>query len=581
MHTRIMETVSHKRRIGILGGGPSGLFIYKRLLESGLDNLEVTIFEKNGRLGAGMPYSHDGANDEHVTNVSDNEIPALVTSISEWIQTVPTDLLKRFAIDPNRFNEYKVLPRLLFGEYLAAQFQLLQKQAKKAGIATNVLLNTTVIDIEDDPQQQQVKVITSDSHFTFNHVIITTGHNWPHDHEDATPNYFDSPYPPSKLCIHANYPVAIRGTSLTAIDAVRTLARNNGTFITHDDGTVSYKLSQESPAFKLVMHSLGGLLPVVRFHLEDAHLSKNSVISTEEIQQAKDENGGFIPLDYIFEKKFKDAFREQDLEFYEKIRNMSIEEFVESMMDLRERLDPFVLLKAEFAEAEKSIRRKESVYWKEMLAVLSLAMNYPAKHLSAEDMMRLKKILMPLIAIVIAFVPQVSCRELMALHDAGVLSIVSVGTNSNVIPQKEGGALYEYIDENGHLQSVSYKLFVDCIGQQHFQYHQFPFKTLLKDGSVSSATLKFKSREAGQRALQANNNKIETDANGDYYLHVPGITINNNFQVLDKYGAYSDRIFIMAVPYIGGYNPDYSGLDFCEAASARIVSHLSTVSNLK
>jgi len=31
---------------------------------------------------------------------------------------------------------------------------------------------------------------------------------------------------------------------------------------------------------------------------------------------------------------------------------------------------------------------------------------------------------------------------------------------------------------------------------------------------------------------------------------------------------------MMAVPYIGGYNPDYSGLDFSEAASAKIVNAL-------
>ncbi|MES2880805.1 MAG: hypothetical protein V4676_01560, partial [Bacteroidota bacterium] len=55
-------------------------------------------------------------------------------------------------------------------------------------------------------------------------------------------------------------------------------------------------------------------------------------------------------------------------------------------------------------------------------------------------------------------------------------------------------------------------------------------------------------------------------------LKVAGITINDNFQVLDQYGAYNNRIYIMAVPYIGGYNPDYSGLDFCEAASARIIA---------
>jgi len=40
--------------------------------------------------------------------------------------------------------------------------------------------------------------------------------------------------------------------------------------------------------------------------------------------------------------------------------------------------------------------------------------------------------------------------------------------------------------------------------------------------------------------------------------------------VIDPYGAYNSRIYIMAIPYIGGYNPDYSGLDFCEAASEKI-----------
>jgi hypothetical protein len=30
----------------------------------------------------------------------------------------------------------------------------------------------------------------------------------------------------------------------------------------------------------------------------------------------------------------------------------------------------------------------------------------------------------------------------------------------------------------------------------------------------------------------------------------------------------------MAVPLMGGFNPDYSGLDFCEFASGRIVARL-------
>jgi hypothetical protein len=51
---------------------------------------------------------------------------------------------------------------------------------------------------------------------------------------------------------------------------------------------------------------------------------------------------------------------------------------------------------------------------------------------------------------------------------------------------------------------------------------------------------------------------------------VSGITINDSFQAVDEYGALNERIYVMAVPYIGGYNPDYSGLDFCEAASESI-----------
>ena len=63
-------------------------------------------------------------------------------------------------------------------------------------------------------------------------------------------------------------------------------------------------------------------------------------------------NEGFIPLDYLFEKNFKEPLRNQDPGFYEEIKDLLVEDFVARMMSLRERLDPFVLFKAEYAEAE-------------------------------------------------------------------------------------------------------------------------------------------------------------------------------------------------------------------------------------
>ena len=84
--------MKRKKRIAVLGAGPGGLFVLKRLLECGERQLHIEIFEKNGQAGAGMPYSKDGANDEHITNVSANEIPEMVTSVAEWIQVLPRNL---------------------------------------------------------------------------------------------------------------------------------------------------------------------------------------------------------------------------------------------------------------------------------------------------------------------------------------------------------------------------------------------------------------------------------------------------------------------------------------------------------
>jgi hypothetical protein len=566
-----------KKRIAILGGGPSALFIFKRFVEAGQTDLEIHIFESKDLLGAGMPYSYQGSNVEHVTNVSDNEIPEIVTNIAEWVQTVPDETLDKFNVDKNRFNEYKVLPRLLFGQYLAGQFDLLIQKAKEIGLETAIHFGSKAIDIIDLPEIKQVDVeIEGMGLSRFNKVIICTGHNWPGKHEGKVPGYFESPYPPSKLRLQLNHAIAIRGSSLTAIDAIRTLARHNGSFQKEENGKVSFQASEQSPDFKLVMHSRNGLLPAIRFHLEDPLLSDEALLTPEEIEQNRHENDGFLSLDYIFEKAFKDLFRDKDPQFYERIKDMSMEEFVAAMMDLREDAEPFELFRREYAEAAKSIRNQESIHWKEILAVLSFALNYPAKYMSAEDMQRMQKVLVPLIAVVIAFVPQSSAEELMALDDAGRLEIITVGDDSHVDPESKGGITYHYTGPSGEENSVYYQTFVNCVGQPHLPFEAFPFKSLIKNGTVSPALLKFKSSEKGSAAIAAGDDHVEQTGSEDYFLSVPGLKINDNFQAVDHFGKENHRIYIMAVPYIGGYNPDYSGLDFCEQASGSIVQSILT-----
>ena len=562
-----------KLRIAILGGGPSGLFIYKRLIEEAQSNFEITIFERKELLGVGMPYSAEGAGHEHITNVSDNEVPDFVNSIEEWAKTAPKKLLDEYAINVAEFNQYKVLPRLFFGAYLHGQFDLLLAKAAKKGIRTTVKTNCAVDDVINKAKLNEVWILADQAVFKFDKVVISTGHNWPKKYEGLVDGYYDSPYPPSKIELKVNHPVAIKGSSLTAIDALRTLSRMNGNYSRDINGKWIYKLNKASSNFRLVMHSRNGMLPAVRFHLEDSHLKNDSLLTITDFKKHKAKNKGFISLDFVFEKDFKEILRVKDPSFYETIKELNVEGFVDKMMGMREKLPPFELLALEYQQAEKSIARKESVYWKEILAILSYSMNYPAKYFSAEDMMRLQKKLMPLISIVIAFVPQSSCEELLALHDAGVLSITAVDEDSRVEIEENGGICYVYKDENGKEQSTFYQTFIDCVGQPHLNFEQFPFQSLTLSKEITSAKLKFNSAATGKSQLGFNKS-VELLADGEYYLKVPGIVINDNFQIVNEKGKVNRNIFIMAVPYIGGFNPDYSGIDFCEEASKRIIAKL-------
>jgi len=573
----IRFTLVANQKIAIIGGGPSGLFMLKKLLDTRTAGMEIDVFEKGGQLGAGLPYSTAGANKEHVTNVSPNEIPELEVSVVDWIKTVHPDTLARFGVDLNHFNEYKVMPRLLFGQYLSDQFDSLRAKAKEEGVALQVFHHTEVVDMLDLPDQEMVELtLANGDRLNYQQAIVCTGHYWPKTLEGKVQGYFDSPYPPAKLKIIADYPVAIRGASLTAIDAIRTLARMNGTYQTDADGKVSYQVNESNPNFKLVLHSIRGLLPAIRFHLEDSMLGKDTLYSPEEIKSIRAANDGFVPLDMVFEEKFKQPLAAHDPDFFKEIAvdEMSIEKFVDRMLSFREDIDSFELFKAEYRQAEKSIKRRKSVYWKEMLGALSYTMNYPAKYFSAEDMLRLKKTLMPLISLVIAFVPQSSAEEMLALHQAGVLDLVAVGADSKIDPKQGGGITYHYGNTDGQQQSVDFELFVDCIGQPHLPFEAFPYEGLKQNGVVVPGKLKFH-HAATAEEIKADNDAVGQWPNGDYYLKVPGIAINDSFQVLDAYNAFNPRIYVMAVPLIGGYNPDYSGLDFCETAATTIAATIT------
>ncbi|MFN8393027.1 MAG: FAD/NAD(P)-binding protein [Bdellovibrionota bacterium] len=328
------------KRIAIIGGGPSALFLVQALLAAEPGSLMVDIFESDERLGPGMPYCSKGASVEHVTNVSSNEVPRLPSTVTDWLKACSPEMLREYGMEFANFSERKVLPRLLFGEYLADQFDDLLARAKNAGLSIRTHLCAPVTDIAETTRGEVMITVEGHAEHIFDVVVVCSGHTWPTTHEGEVPRYYDSPYPPQKIKHVFNHPVAIRGSSLTAIDAICTLARANGEFRREEGRAVSFVPKSGSENFKIVMHSREGFLPGIRFHLEDPHFTKTHLISPEELQAHREENGGYVSLDFVFERNFKFQFRE-DPEFFHYIENMHLEQFVDAMLKERERTDAF------------------------------------------------------------------------------------------------------------------------------------------------------------------------------------------------------------------------------------------------
>lgn len=568
-----------KMRIAIIGGGPSALFVVKKLLQAqsnqlGLNTFEIDIFERNALLGKGMPYSHEGASLEHVTNISSNELTPLCDTLEDWINKQPQALLSQFDIEKSTFHDKEVIPRLLFGDYLEAQFRGLLSECETAGLTATVHINTQVLDIVPDKGGKTSSVVFNSGKIDgFDKIIICTGHLWPKKQEGRIAGYFESPYPPEKLNQHFNHPVALKGSSLTAIDAIRTLSSANGIYST-DNGQLSFKTADQVPNFKIVMHSLHGLLPNVRFHLEEPLVSSNGMLSEQQIDQHRAQNEGFLSLDFIFENNFKAILKHKDPDFYQKIVDMTLENFVQWMLDSRKAFDPFALFKIEYLQAEQSIETENSIQWKEILALLSFTINHPAKYLSAEDMTRLHKVLLPLIALIIANVPQSSAEQLIALHNSGVLEVIPVDSDSGVQIEDDGEFYYLYKDANQNQLAQKYATFVDCTGQQRLPIKDFPFKSMFSAAPIQPATLRFKDKRNAISELAQGAENIHKGTDKQYYLTLQGLAINDDYQPMQVNGQPSPQYFVMAVPFISGFNPDYSGFDFCDQVSSLVVDKI-------
>lgn len=563
-----------EKTIAIVGAGPSALFLIKAMLDNKLTNVNVDIFEKSGALGKGMPYSEQGACNHHMANVSSDELPHLPQTLLQWMKGLSNSQLNRLNLMPSQLHEKRVVSRLILGQFLESQFKQLLAQATIENIKVNVHLNTEIIDVKPKDHASYFELKTAKKKVKcFDFAIICTGHTWPKNQELSTSGFYDSPYPPSKLTHIEGGKFALKGSSLTAVDAIKTIANANGSF--NENGErFHFVANNNKPKLSVEMFLIDGALPCVRYHLQNPLLSSEGLLNKKEIEQHRLKNNGFVSLDYLFEKNFKDIVKSRDENFYYSIANKNLEQFVEWILSSRQAFDPFVLLKVEYIQARQSIEQATAIHWKECLEAFSYSINAPAKYFSAEDMIRLKTVLQPLIAPIIAHIPQSSAKEILALHDANILSLTAVKDDAELIVEGNNRFVYEYSNENTHKCRKRFSYFIDCTGQASIPIKYFPFESILKELSLLETSVKFK--DGVSQELKESNflDSIFEDAKGDVRLKLSGFQINDDYQFICNNNKPINNLFIMAVPFISGCNPDYSGIDFCEKISATIVKNI-------
>lgn len=574
------------RRLGnlaMIGSGASTVYSMKHLLDSaavlGGELESVTVFEKSGRAGYGMPYSPDTTDRHNMSNISSEEIPDLGESFYDFLIRQADGKLEEWAIDRDSLNESEVYCRLALGEYLHSRYQAIKGGLEAVGIRVEERLRSEVEDIRDEPEGDHVILELKGGHGeAFDTVVIATGHAW-EDKDDPARGYHASPWPIGKVLPaegnYHNHRIGTLGASLSAFDVISSLAHRHGKFYKNGHGFI-YKPHEGTEEFGLVMHAANGRLPHLQFDQVEPFREVYRHVGRERLLGLAD-GGGRLRLDCYFDEVCRPAllraFGKDGLELM--VGKLSdgefgLEDFVEEMTDRHDHGDAFAGMKLEMLEARHSVRSHTPIHWKETLDDLLYCLNYHAELLPAEDHLRLQRVVMPFLMNVIAAMPLPSAHILLALHDAGKLDLVTGYVSRNEGREGDTETLVS-VDHEGGTKETRYAMFIDCGGQRPLELEDFPFRSLVESGAVRKARAEFiDPAMAGEAAGERRKSLIFEEAGRTFY-HTGGIDIDAGFRVIGGDGESNKRIYDIAFPHTSGVRPYSYGLQACNATSGVMV----------
>ena len=436
----------------------------------------IQVFHKGGIFGPGFPHSDRFACPFHITNMCASEMGIIngkPRDFQDWVSDNFNDLKERF----NWFREWCSMaddekggchhyPRAIMGEYLKDRFQNAVRLGRSIGLEIHLYPRSEVVDLRQVKGTLQLSIHDLDSETVFlknaDRVLLATGH-W--KEKNDRDGYFTSPWPAKKLLdnIPKGEKVAIVGTSLSAIETLLTLT-SEGEFIRSQTGELFYKPPENSRTF--VLYSRRGLLPKVRGRMGTR---ENKFMHRENFDRLLAENGANLTLNVIFE-----------------LLNSELEDAYDHKIDWGEIVNPSdnpaVLLQRYLHDAVNGDGPSGELVWQTVLHQTFDVIREVYLNLTLEERKRFDRYYSSVFFTHAAIQPSVNAEKLLALMKGGLVEIVKLGQNYNLI-KNENTARYTFIyrANKGVEKKDTYRYVVDARGQK---------KSLAGDPSVLAMNLR-------------------------------------------------------------------------------------------
>ena len=504
-------------RIAIVGTGPTGVYVFKMLSEK-LKGCAFSLFERGGQAGVGMPYSPENADRSMLANIASIEMPPVTTTYLAWLESLSAERLKQYDLTHDDLHDRLFTPRLLVGEYFRDEFLTLCENAVNQGSRVTVSEQTAVTDVTFESDSVYLVTRRGPSKTErregpFDQIVLATGHDFP-DEDEATRRYFPSPW---LGLIQADIPavsVGIMGTSLSSIDAAMAVVSQHGRFRASGD---DLRFETDASGLHVTLMSWTGVLPEADFYCPLPY-KPLEVMTAEAITKAAE---SAKPLDAMF-VLLKQEIAQADPDYARKIGldDLTADTVEHAYFAARLAQDPFRWARKNLAEVEKNKADKVTVAWRYALLRMHEKFEQIVPKLTEADRERFDKGLKTVFVDNYAAVPSVSIRRLLALRDAGVLSVMGLGEDYKLDHTPKGTVIM------AKGQTHKFDVFIDARGQKPMTSKDLPFP------SLRAAVL-----EAGQEIPETNGNFC-----------------------LKGVAGYEGRVFLAALPWLMHDRPFVQGI---------------------